>query len=365
MPTIKLFIICASSSEPLGGMEQHILGLCQELGLNSDFEIVLAATPPLLKAYEASSAPNTNAQAQLIELPCHLSRHSPRLNYALYKHLKKETPDIVHCHGYKALTLTKNAKALMTASDSIARKQARDTFKTITTIHGTKSKIGILHTADKIICVSRTIQDTLHEAGLESSLIENGIPAYDGPNFSKQSICARYNLDPDKPLALSLGRLAAVKNFAMLMKAFQALDANLLILGEGPDRAELEALQSNNCILGGHQADARAYLKASDCLIISSVREGFSLSMIEALQANIPVLSSKVSGTQGLLPDSCLLDISDVASLQQSIKSCIHQLESLKRDSKPAFSYAIDTLSQQTMSRNLEQVYRELCNEQA
>jgi glycosyltransferase involved in cell wall biosynthesis len=365
MQTIKLFIICASSSEPLGGMEQHILGLCQELGLSSNLEIVLAGAAPLLNACKETIGPNSSVQIRFIKLPCQRSRRSPTLNYALYKHLKKENPDLVHCHGYKALYLAKNAKALITASDTITRKQARDRFKTITTVHGTKSKTDILRSADRIVCVSRTIQNTLHEAGLESTLIENGIAAYDGPHFSKQSICARYNLDPDKPLALSLGRLAAVKNFAMLMKAFQALDANLLILGEGPERTALEALQSHNCVLGGHQSDARAYLKAIACLIISSIREGFSLSMVEALQANTPVLSSKVSGAQDLLPDSCLLDISDVGSLQQSLKSCINQLENLKQKSKPAFRYAANTLSQQTMSRNLEQVYRELCNEQA
>jgi glycosyltransferase involved in cell wall biosynthesis len=365
MSTIKLFIICASSSEPLGGMENHIISVCQELAQEHQFRIVLAAAPALINACKDRVDSKNQNHIRFTELPCTLSRRNPKLMHALYKQLKNEAPDLVHCHGYKALQLAKTVMSLAKGSNVFAGDPHTrpSPKKLITTVHGTKSKPDILRSVDHVICVSHTIQSSLAQHGIKSALIENGIPRYEGHSLTKKEICSRHGLDPSKPLALSLGRLAEVKNFALLMNAFQNIEANLLILGDGPEYDTLNTLQNKSCILGGHRHDAQAYLKGCDCLIISSLREGLSLSMVEALQASTPVLSSPVSGALGLLPDACLLDITDIETLEQNLKHCLNQLDRLKQLSIPAFSYAKTHLTQDAMSTRLTQVYRELCHE--
>ena len=59
--------------------------------------------------------------------------------------------------------------------------------------------------------------------------------------------------------------------------------------------------------LAGHIENISCYLAACDLLVITSEREGMSLSMLEALQAGVPVLWAPVSGATELLPDKALI----------------------------------------------------------
>lgn len=104
------------------------------------------------------------------------------------------------------------------------------------------------------------------------------------------------------PVLVSVGRLAPQKDFKNIIQALALVKhvfprVCLFILGDGEERKELEdrvkQLQlTDNVVFLGWKARMREYLKRADMYILSSHFEGFSYSLLEAMQLAIPVIST-------------------------------------------------------------------------
>lgn len=130
----------------------------------------------------------------------------------------------------------------------------------------------------------------------------------------------------EKPTILSIARLTKQKRLERLIEAFALVrteGARLLILGEGEDRASLEALAheigvSHRVDLPGYLADVTLALHEASLFVLTSDYEGLPAAVLEAMAAGCPVLStdcfpsarSLVGETQG-----CEI-IADVAPAQ-------------------------------------------------
>ncbi|MBQ6205191.1 MAG: glycosyltransferase family 4 protein [Prevotella sp.] len=112
---------------------------------------------------------------------------------------------------------------------------------------------------------------------------------------------------------ISVGRLYPQKNQEMMIRAFAKVaeefpDWQLVIYGEGPLRAELEFLVSSfklqeRVLLPGRTEHVIEELRKSKIFCMSSDYEGMSNSMIEAICVGLPIISTKVSGTEDLIRD--------------------------------------------------------------
>lgn len=117
---------------------------------------------------------------------------------------------------------------------------------------------------------------------------------------------------------IAVGRLVPQKNFAMMINAFargSRAGDTLTIVGDGPQRRELEALVRRLSLqrhvhFAGHVASPDALLARADCLLLSSVYEGVPAVVIEAIAAGLPVIATDCatsmaeltgSGTRGAL----------------------------------------------------------------
>lgn len=110
---------------------------------------------------------------------------------------------------------------------------------------------------------------------------------------------------------ISVARLYPQKNQKMMIEAFARIadefpDWQLVIFGEGPLRAELESLVSSfkldgRVLLPGRTEHVIEELRKSKIFCLSSDYEGMSNSMIEAICVGLPVVSTKVSGTEELV----------------------------------------------------------------
>lgn len=106
---------------------------------------------------------------------------------------------------------------------------------------------------------------------------------------------------------LAIGRLAAQKNFPLLLRAFARIargDDRLTILGEGSARKSLEALARSLGIadrvdLPGHVNPVSAALLGADALVMSSDYEGVPAVVPEALAAGLPVVATTCSVSMG------------------------------------------------------------------
>lgn len=110
--------------------------------------------------------------------------------------------------------------------------------------------------------------------------------------------------DPAAPVIVAAGRLVPQKDFTTLLTAFDLLrrdaphlQARLLVLGDGPDRAKLLAMVTALKLSGvvdlpGHQPDALPWFSRADLFVLSSLWEGQPLALIEAMGCGCPVVAT-------------------------------------------------------------------------
>ena len=139
----------------------------------------------------------------------------------------------------------------------------------------------------------------------------------------------------DPPLLVAAGRLAAQKNFAVLLDAAAQLDRpfNLIIYGEGPQRAKLEASikslgLTERVTLAGYIDDLMPALSHARLFVMSSDYEGFPAVLIEALAAGVPVVTTDCSpAIAGIvaMADGILVPTGDPAALAGAIRASLDQ----------------------------------------
>lgn len=125
-----------------------------------------------------------------------------------------------------------------------------------------------------------------------------------------------YGQDPERPYAkrlLFVGRLDAVKGVTLLLDGFATLrvkhpDATLRIIGDGPDRAALEAQAQAQGMAGAisfmgyrSQSEVAQVLAETDVLVLPSFAEGVPVVLMEAMAARVPVVTSQLAGVGELV----------------------------------------------------------------
>lgn len=116
-----------------------------------------------------------------------------------------------------------------------------------------------------------------------------------------------------QPIIVAAGRLHPQKGFLHLIRAFarvrQSVACKLAILGEGPQRTELEHLISqlgltSDVALPGFQDNPYGYMAHATVFVLSSLYEGFGNVLVEALAVGAPVISTRCP----VGPDEILVD---------------------------------------------------------
>ena len=336
MRPLRILHVCASSGDIIGGMETQVLGLCAHLAEKPSTEVHLAGSATL----SASAA----KKVQTHRLPTKHSRRSTQLKQPLEELVSSINPHIIHAHGLKAAELTRKLKL-------------PKGIKRVVTIHGYKRKLSGLDCFDACIGVSKEIVESLKKQSLKAHFIENGIARYSGAKYSKETICSMFHLPVDQPLLLCAGRLAEVKRFDWVMRTCKGLPVSLLIAGQGDKLSALKKHTSKHVQLIGQRSDIPALLSGCDALVIASKREGLSLSMVEALALETPVLSTPVSGATSLLPKDCLLDGHSEEGFKASLQMALAKLNTLKSLQEHSFKHAKTELTIEQMTHKTQQLY--------
>lgn len=126
------------------------------------------------------------------------------------------------------------------------------------------------------------------------------------------------------------GRLIPEKGFDILIKAFAKLlktngNMNLMILGEGNERSNLEKLiqelsLDSKVILKGQVENVYPYFKQAAICVVSSIREGFPNVLLQMMSQNDKVVSTLCAGGIENIRGLELAKISDIDSLYKAMK---------------------------------------------
>jgi glycosyltransferase involved in cell wall biosynthesis len=109
-------------------------------------------------------------------------------------------------------------------------------------------------------------------------------------------------LDLPRPIFMTMGRVAVEKN----LDAFLSLDlpGSKVVVGDGPQRAQLEQKYPNAIFLGEKKgADLTAHLAAADVFVFPSLTDTFGVVQLEALACGTPVAAFPVTGPKDVIAD--------------------------------------------------------------
>ena len=160
--------------------------------------------------------------------------------------------------------------------------------------------------ARALVVQTETIGEYFEHHGLQRlAVIANPVqkPAEEALSAGTKPSCMGL---PAGPFVLGVGRLCAQKNFPLLIGAFARLAAllpswSLVILGEGPDRAELERLilrqgLGEHIFLLGAVSLTNQIMRCGQIFVMSSRYEGFPNALCEAMTSGLAVVATDCPG---------------------------------------------------------------------
>lgn len=290
------------------GAEQVVATLAEEQRLRGNLVCVATIIAPQDDGNPLGDVAKARGiEVAEIELPDGFRRSDlPKLRECL----GQLQPDVVHCHGYKAIIL---------AGFSVRRDEG---WHLVATLHGWTaikrfSKMRLyqfverlaLRRFDAVCPVSDQMRAKVARLGdrVLVQTVANGIQLSAQQAPLPEDLRARVG---GRPIVLAVGRLSAEKDLLTLIECMARLRARdvsccLVIVGEGPERPALEqramahGLTATVCF-AGYRTDVRQWMGSCDVFTLSSLTEGLPMVVLEALAAGLPVVSTRVGG----IPDA-------------------------------------------------------------
>jgi glycosyltransferase involved in cell wall biosynthesis len=256
-------------------------------------------------------------------------------------------PDV--CHGH----LSAACKALGTASSR---------HQTVATLHvGYKAHQHAR--LDGLICVNRTQTARLTGYRGMTRTIPNWLPQ-ERPAHDAVGLREEFGLADDIFLLGAVGRLHPSKGMDVLLTAFRAsapAKAALVIIGEGPQREELEKLRAGDSRIHllGFRPDVGACLQDLDLFISPSREESFGLAIVEAMSAGLPIIATAAEGPAEYLRDQpvALVPVGSVDALAAAIAEASARSQT---DGLPRVGYDLGLFDPAARLENITDFYANL-----
>lgn len=201
--------------------------------------------------------------------------------------------------------------------------------------------IGVWRDADARIAVSSGVaKDLAAEVGVPLDrirVIHNSVDVDAVAALSQEEKCLSAATRLNGPYIIAIGRLASQKDYATLLRAFALIRrfrvCQLVILGTGPLREELGQLGlelgiGNDVVFPGFVANPFPVLCRAEVFVSSSMWEGFSNSLLQAMACGTPVVATDCPhGARELLEDGKygrLTPVGDAAALAEAVLAAMN-----------------------------------------
>ena len=229
--------------------------------------------------------------------------------------------------------------------------------------------------ANEIIAVSESVKRHIilkQRIGPKKvSVIHNGIDVdkYTGDGNSKEAK-KNFGLHNDPVVVGVVGRLDKQKGIAFFLRAASEVlkvekHVQFLIVGEGPQRQELEKLSRKLGISGyvvflGFIEDVPQIMSLIDIFVLPSLWEGLPISLLEAMAARKPVIATGVGGIPEVLADEVsglLVPPKDTKALTKAILELLKDTAKREAMGEKARQRVAESFNIERMVRDYEECY--------
>ena len=197
--------------------------------------------------------------------------------------------------------------------------------------------------ADQILTVCHAFAKELSaitRTPVEKILVQHNAirPAARASAASVQELREQLGVAKEQRVILAIGRLSKEKAHADLIAAFnqlrntnRATDYRLVIVGDGPERASLEAAaraaEPARIVFTGAVNDVQPFYALADVFVLSSHSEGSPNVLLEAMAAGVPVVATRAGGVPEIVSDeqsALLVPVNDPARLAEAIERLLN-----------------------------------------
>ncbi len=318
-------------------------------------------------------------------VPVHELRRGPGFRPALSRSIlalaRAHRVDVLHCHQYTPFVYGSLASLGPWAPGLVFTEHGRLSDAPPSQKRRWANAF-LSRTPGAVLCaVSEDVRRHMSAEGLPHDRIEvihNGIPPGREPTPSDR-LAARHTLDVGREDSLVIGtaaRLDPVKDLECLLKAFslvrQRRDAVLVLVGDGPEREHLERSAAelgvrDHTRFMGYRTDVRHLLAGLDVYVNSSISEGISLTILEAMASMLPVVATAVGGTPEIIDQSvgALIPPRNADALSAAILHIGESGAARQTLGAAARRRVVDRFSLARMTARYHQLYRTLAGDPA
>jgi glycosyltransferase involved in cell wall biosynthesis len=363
-----LSIVHIVAPDTVGGTESVVRGLAIGHSRRGHTVHVIGVVDPEPKDHPfLRSLAGTGVRVHGIFIPPRAYFRERRLVRELLREIR---PDVVHTHDYRPDVL----------DAPLARRMG---IPTVTTLHGSSLlggrtafhewlQLKVLPRFQGVVAVSQQILRDLKKTRVRPErvhYIPNGWVTPAG-QLSREEARQALGEPASGTIVGWVARLIRVKACDVFLRAFVAckgLPVRAVIVGEGPERAGLEALAAELGLggqvrfFGEHPAAGRLF-KAFDAFVLSSRSEGTPITLLEAMSAGVPVVATAVGGIPDVLTEehAWLVPPEDPPALGAALREALENRDAAAERAAAASRRLADQFGAERWLAKHEAMYRSL-----
>lgn len=302
-------------------------------------------------------------------------RMNPLTVNDIAKVARESRADILHLHGYRASTFGRIA-AFLLGIPAIVHEHA--VFPNVPSYQKLADRV-LSPLNERVLVNCQAVADfCVEHRGMSSSKIEivfNGIPLdefRDVPVEETRKAAKEIGIDLYDPIVGTVARLDEQKGVSYLLEAIPAIreevpDVQILIVGDGTLRGQLEAKAEqlgvdDVTLFVGERRDVPRLYKLMDVKVISSIYEGTTLTVFEAMAAGTPVVATMVDGVKEVIENDksgVLVEPRNSRAISQAVVGLLQDNDLRKRIAEGAQDRVLEYDVRTSVGR-IEEIYSEV-----
>ena len=314
-------------------------------------------------------------------IPTFVFQREPKLDWKLIRKIralvKQHKFDIVHAHQYTPFTygffaiIGSGAKIIFTEHGRFYPDSSTFKRRVINRL--------LFPFVDKVTAISEATKSALiiHERikAAKIEVIYNGIQSVPTPEKSElETLRQTLGLKPEHLIFGTIARFDPIKNQALMIRAFAESNkkhphTRLILVGDGSERSNLEVVVAeldlnNSVIFTGYRTNPYEFIHLFDVFLLTSLSEGTSMTLLEAMSAGKPCIASDAGGNPEIVTDKK----TGLIFPNKGKSSLVNALVQITEDESLRLKFGAEALNQfnnrfssEKMQKNFSDIYTQLC----